>query len=252
MVYFDQGLITLFAASGRHACVCHESPVLSENSDNNDGHESNKFFFGTVRGYRRSSPKKGFHLSGQSAGVWKEFTMPQAKQTSKRKRRSKALPILGAAGLSLSLTSAASAVPSGLGDMPTSKTGTDNADVNENTHVSLAPFYAFDKESEGTGVTLGEEEISDVSLATFYVFDKEGDGTSSMVQLVGHGCGGCHGCGCGGCGGCGGCHHGCGCHGCVSIGVGCGGCGCGGWWGGCGGCGGHWCWWRHHRRWCRW
>src|SRR5690349_6290759 len=87
--------------------------------------------------------KKGFHLSGQSAGVWKEFTMPQAKQTSKRKRRSKALPILGAAGLSLSLTSAASAVPSGLGDMPTSKTGTDNADVNDNTHVSLAPFYAF-------------------------------------------------------------------------------------------------------------
>jgi len=31
----------------------------------------------------------------------------------------------------------------------------------------LAPFYVFDKESEGTGVTLGEEEISDVSLATF-------------------------------------------------------------------------------------
>jgi hypothetical protein len=53
--------------------------------------------------------------------------MPQAKQTSKLKRRSKALPVLGAAGLSLSLASAASAVPSGLGDMPTPKTGTDNA-----------------------------------------------------------------------------------------------------------------------------
>jgi hypothetical protein len=194
--------------------------------------------------------------------------MPQAKQTSKLKRRSKALPVLGAAGLSLSLASAASAVPSGLGDMPTPKTGTDNTDVNENTHVSLAPFYAFDKESEGTGVTLGEEEISDVSLATFYVFDKETEGTAqSDIELVRGGCGGCHGCGgCGGCHahvGCGGCGHGCGCHGCghgcggcggcgcVSIGVGCGGC-VGWWWGGCGGCGGHWCW-RHHRRfWCRW
>src|SRR5262249_51123630 len=115
------------------------------------------------------APKSAAHLSCISAGVWKEFMMPQAKQTSKLKRRSKALPVLGAAGLSLSLASAASAVPSGLGDMPTPKTGTDNTDVNDNTHVSLAPFYAFDKESEGTGVTLGEEEISDVSLATFYV-----------------------------------------------------------------------------------
>src|SRR5215467_1831210 len=176
--------------------------------------------------------------------------MSQAKPASKRKR-SKALPVLGAAGLSLSLASAASAVPSGLGDMPTPKSGTDNTDVNDNTHVSLAPFYAFDKESEGTGVTLDEEEISDVSLATFYVFDKETEGTArSDIELVRGGCGGCHGCGCGGCRGCGGCH------GCVSIGVGCGGCGgcgcggwwggCGGWWGGCGGCGGHWCW-RHHR-----
>jgi hypothetical protein len=185
--------------------------------------------------------------------------MSQAKPASKRKR-SKALPVLGAAGLSLSLASAASAVPSGLGDMPTPKTGTDNTDVNENTHVSLAPFCAFDKESEGTGVTLGEEEISDVSLATFYVFDKETEGTAqSDIELVRGGCGGCH--GCGGCGhGCGGCGHGCGCHGCG----GCGGCGCvsfgigclglGLWWGGCGGCGGcggHWCWRHGHRYWCR-
>ena len=125
--------------------------------------------------------------------------MPQAKQASKQKRRSKALPVLGAAGLSLSLAGSASAVPGGPAvNLPTS----DNGDGNQ--------------------VFLGEEEISDVSLATFYVFDKEGgDGTSSMVQLVGRGCGGCHGCGgCGhggGChagGGCGGCHHGCGCHGC--------------------------------------
>jgi hypothetical protein len=187
--------------------------------------------------------------------------MPQAKQTSKLKRRSKALPVLGAAGLSLSLASAASAVPSGLGDMPTPKTGTDNTDVNDNTHVSLAPFYAFDKESEGTGVTLGEEEISDVSLATFYVFDKETEGTAqSDIELVRGGCGGCHGCGgCGGCHahvGCGGCGHGCGCHGCHGC-HGCGGCGCASFFfggcGGCGGCGGgNWCWWRGRLIWCGW
>src|SRR5262249_9563030 len=47
------------------------------------------------------APKSAAHLSCTSAGVWKEFTMPQAKQTSKPKRRSKALPILGAAGESV-------------------------------------------------------------------------------------------------------------------------------------------------------
>ena len=94
--------------------------------------------------------------------------MPQAKQTSKQKRRSKALPVLGAAGLSLSLAGTASAVPGGPAvNLPTSGNG------------------------DGNQVFLGEEEISDVSLATFYVFDKEGgDGTSSMVELVGRG-GGC-------------------------------------------------------------
>ena len=102
--------------------------------------------------------------------------MPQAKQTSKRKRRSKALPVLGAAGLSLSLASAASAVPSGLGDMPTPKTGDDNRVTLGEEDISLAPFYAFDKESEGTGVTLGEEEISDVSAFRPHdqIFDNRG------------------------------------------------------------------------------
>src|SRR6185503_9575444 len=157
--------------------------------------------------------------------------MSQAKQPSKRKRRSKALPVLGIAGLSLSLAGTASAVPGGPAvNLPTSGNG------------------------DGNQVFLGEEEISDVSLATFYVFDKEGDGTSSMIQLVGHGGHGC--------GGCGGCHHGCGCHGCGHHGHGCGGCGCvsfgigcggcGGW-GGCGGCGGGgWCWWRGRLIWCGW
>src|SRR5262245_47546661 len=118
------------------------------------------------------APKEACPLSSTSAGVWKEFTMPQAKQTSKQKRRGKALPVLGAAGLSLSLASVASAVPSGLGDMPTPKTGDDNRVTLGAEDVSFAPFYLFDKESEGKGVSLGEEEVSDVSLATFYVFDR--------------------------------------------------------------------------------
>src|SRR5262249_7278350 len=148
--------------------------------------------------------------------------MSNSEQASKRERRSKVLPVVGAAGLSLSLATTASAVPGGPSvNLPTSGNG------------------------DGNQVFLGEEEIADVSLATVYVFDKEGDGTSSMVELVGHGCRGCHGCGCHhGCGGChahrgcGGCHHGCGCHGCGGCRHGCGGCGCGGcggwWWGGCG------------------
>jgi len=140
--------------------------------------------------------------------------MRQAKQTSKRKRRSKALPVLGAAGLSLSLAGTASAVPGGPAvNLPSSGNG------------------------DGNQVFLDEEEIADVSLATFYVFDKEDLASGSNVELVRHGCHGCHGCGGRGCHrGCGGCHHGCGCHGCHAHG--CHGCGCGGWrWGGCGGCG---------------
>ena len=157
-------------------------------------------------------PSLRWHFSRSYLKVW-EVTMPQAKKPSKRKHRACAVPLLGAAGLSLSLASGASA-----------------ATVGPAAHE----------------ITLGEEEISDVSLATFYVFDKENPSTPGL-QLVRHGgCHGCHGChrgchhGCGGCHhGCGGCHHGCGgCH------HGCGGChgchGCGGcwWWGGCGGCGG--------------
>jgi hypothetical protein len=96
--------------------------------------------------------------------------MSRAKQASKRKRRSKAVPVLGAAGLSLSLASGASAA-----------TGGTAADVlTWNTGVCHE-------------ITLGEEEIFDVSLATFHVFDKENAGTFRPgVQLaMGGGCGGC-------------------------------------------------------------
>ena len=80
--------------------------------------------------------------------------MPRVKQPSKRTRQMKAVPVLGAAGLSLSLTGGASAV-----------TGGPVADVPMTQSNAL-----------GHEITLGEEEISDVSLATFYVFDKENAG----------------------------------------------------------------------------
>ena len=85
--------------------------------------------------------------------------MMRPKQASKRKnqRRSMALPVLGAAGLSLAMTGNTSAtVPA--------------------THL---PF-----QGTGPGVNLGEEEISDVSLATFYVFDRENDAKPSQDFLL--------------------------------------------------------------------
>ena len=134
--------------------------------------------------------------------------MSRANQTSKQKRRGKTLPALGAAGLSLALTSGAHAA-------------TDVTSVDRPTLNTL-----FSQE-----ITLAEEEISDVSLSTFYVFDKENAQKPQLgQQLAFRGCG-CHGCGCHGCG-----FHGCrcgGCHGCRA-------CGCGGFglFLGCGGCGG--------------
>ena len=157
--------------------------------------------------------------------------MSHAKQASKRKSRACAVPLLGAAGLSVSLASGAPA-------------------------ATVGPVL-------GHEITLGEEEISDVSLATFYVFDKENpqarlttcpttgaarlrrsrsrpavaEAVAAVTAGHGHGCGGCGGHG----HGCGGCWRGCG--GCVGI-----------WWGGCGGCGGcsggYWCWRNGVRIWC--
>ena len=104
--------------------------------------------------------------------------MAQKKQASTRKRKRKAIPVLGAAGLSLSLAggSAAAMTP------PASEAPSQSAGICQN-------------------VTLAEEEISDVSLATFYVFDKENvltRGPRVRWAMAG-------GCGCMGCGGCGGC-----------------------------------------------
>ncbi len=86
--------------------------------------------------------------------------------------------MLGAAGLSLSLASGASAIGGPETDGLTPKAGVSHE------------------------ITLCEEEISDVSLATFYVFDNEN--TRRLRQQLARGGGGCGGCGCGcryGCGG---------------------------------------------------
>ena len=120
--------------------------------------------------------------------------MSHAKRVSMRKRRGKAMPVLGAAGLLALATSASAEAPVDT-SMP-------------NTGVSHQVF-------------LGEEEISDVSLATFYVFDKENAGSFKPGVQFARGGGGCGlwpwlrgGGGCRGCGGCrgfgGGCAGGCG------------------------------------------
>jgi hypothetical protein len=93
----------------------------------------------------------------------------QTKDTVQRKRRSKALPVLGAAGLSLSLATNASASIGGM-----------------------------NPETASQQVMLYEEEIADVSLATFHVFDKERTGIHrphTRLAIGGCGCG-CAACGC--------------------------------------------------------
>jgi hypothetical protein len=142
--------------------------------------------------------------------------MSRTKQASKSKRRTKAVPVMGAAGLF--------SLAGGVG-VAAASTGGPAADL------------PLQKVTPSHEIILGEEELSDVSLATFYVIDKENAAAVKSGIRVARGCGGCGGCGGHGCGGhgCGGCGHGCG--------GGCGGgCRCGGWWGCAGGCGGCGCW----------
>jgi hypothetical protein len=102
--------------------------------------------------------------------------MSRTKQALKRKRGSGALPVLGAAGLTLTLAGGASAAT----EAPATET--------------LSPSTAASHE-----ITLREEEVADVSLATFYVFDKERTVPFRPgVRLAMGACAG--GCGCGGCG----------------------------------------------------
>jgi hypothetical protein len=155
-------------------------------------------------GHAKRTNVLGGHLKFYDK-AWRKKTMPRLKQASKRKRGTKAVPVLGAAGLTLSLAGGASAnvVGAPAADMPTTR--------------NIAP---------GAEITLAEEEISDVSLATFYVFDKENTASQRAgTQLAWGGCRGCGGRGCRGCGGrgCRGCGGGCawGCGGscCISWGA---------------------------------
>jgi hypothetical protein len=83
---------------------------------------------------------------------------------SKRTRGSKVVPVLGAAGLSLSLAGGASAAGAQVADAL--------------THKAVVSHE----------ITLGEEQITDVSLATFYVFDKENAGPSQRSEKLACGC----------------------------------------------------------------
>src|SRR5208282_1565753 len=128
--------------------------------------------------------------------------MPQAKRASKGKRPSKAVSVLGIAGMSLAASTGGSPA-----DMPSASLAAPAAgSVADMLWQNTAPFRV---------PTLDEEEISDVSLATFHLFDKENLGNSwsgTRLAAVRGGCG--HGCGGGrGCGGFRGCRGG-GCRGC--------------------------------------
>lgn len=97
--------------------------------------------------------------------------MAQAKKAAKRKRRKIALPVMGAAGVSLALAGGASAI----------------------SKARAADILSRDTASPRE-ITLGEEEIADISLATFYVFDKEADGILQDNVILAGACGGCRGC----------------------------------------------------------
>ena len=83
----------------------------------------------------------------------------------RQSRRIKAVPVLGAAGLSLTLASGVQGI-----------SGTPAAD--------LLPRSAGVTHE----ITLREEEISDVSLATFHVFDKESQAGERLACGCGGGC----------------------------------------------------------------
>jgi len=87
------------------------------------------------------------------------------KQASKRKRCSRAVPVLGAAGLSFTVASGAY----GAGSTPAADVLWRNAGV---AHE----------------IVLREEEISDVTLVTFHVFDKEIQAGQRLACGCGGGC----------------------------------------------------------------
>ena len=78
--------------------------------------------------------------------------MPHTIVATERKRRTKAVPVLGAVGISFSLATGAPAAVGSINPDP----------------ATLAPVAQH---------VMDEEEISEVSLATFHVYDSESPGT---------------------------------------------------------------------------
>jgi hypothetical protein len=127
-----------------------------------------------------SSTKRLYQGAGQSGSSARNNSgqLIMSKRSPKTKR-SKALPALGFAGVSLSMASGAC--------VSTSEASANTPPPSRNHEIFL-----------------GEEEISDVSLATFYVFDRENAGPPPLSQKLrlafgaGAGCGCSCGCACGG------------------------------------------------------
>ena len=92
--------------------------------------------------------------------------MPRTKQSSKRRRQTEVVPVLGVVGASLALASGASAATGG------------------------QVLEASSNPTSNSQLALSEEEISDVTLASFYVFDKENAGAPRLGErLAWRGCG---------------------------------------------------------------
>jgi hypothetical protein len=94
--------------------------------------------------------------------------MSQAKETLRLRRRRKAAPTLGAAGLSLSLAGGVSAAAG----------------------AAIADMPACSSVAVGHELTLAEEEITDVGLATFRIADKEST-LRFRTRIAAGGCGAC-------------------------------------------------------------
>src|SRR6201987_6538287 len=97
-----------------------------------------------------------------------------SKRSSKSKRRSKVLPALGFASVSLSMAGGACA----------------------STSAAMANTPPT-SQSQNYEIFVGDEEIFDSSLSTFFTFDKENAGQASLAQQLKLARGGCGGCGCG-------------------------------------------------------
>src|SRR5690242_18853747 len=94
--------------------------------------------------------------------TWVEnCAMSKHPSKTKSRRGGKTLPVLGFAGVSLSMASGACA-PTGEAVANTPPT----------------------PQSQSQQIFLGEEEISDVSLATFYIFDKENTQPRQPLRLA--------------------------------------------------------------------